>query len=848
MNNVSRRHLSAATIGLIVIFAGLVIPRAVFALPSASITVKFSVVSDTTPPISLVISPVNNSTYTTTGLTTISGTSFDSTSGINNVRVRIYRPIDAKYWDGSISDWTITETWNTATGTNNWSYSISSSAWTSGYYWVNSRSQDNAGNYESGFSTTVFYVTQPASKLVLVAPGETFNSGSPKSGSPIAQTAGVSFMVTVYSVDSSYYLVPTTVTVSINTSDNFDSEPAAKPLIAGSTTFALTLITAGNTQISANSVGLSSDTAIVSVVPDVATKLQILVPGETAVPGSSTGKSGTPINQVVGSTFTITVSGVDDYWNLSSAAVATVEIVSSGPISAVSPKPLVSGITTFDIVFNSTGAWSLVANDTDASPLNSSTSSVVSIILGAPPAAPSGFSGVSQSSTSIKWSWIDNATNEDGYRLKSDTNGIIVSLPANTTGYLETNLLVNTKYSRRVEVYSSAGASTTTLISVYTLANPPINLICPTKTFNSAQLIWSANSNPAGTLYKIIRSTDGIVYTSIAIISTTTYSDSGLVQLTTYYYKISALNGDGLATAAVEIIVITPESIVAGPIAGKVTQSDGTPITGVTVQLYDSGGTKLYEVYTSTDGSYQFANVADGVYKLVCIWVANDIESSVYKDSIPENSFDIWFTLEVKYQLAEVSGNIALIPKIRENIRRSVSRSNNSDLPYVELLQRGKVIARVYTDEQGNYVIPNLLPGKYSLQAYNGLQMSRPRDISVSEGSRLNVSFAWALGISDEDVYAYPNPTKIGSITIRYATPNPNHSAELKIYNIAAELVKSVNKDSFQQSGIVYKYDWQLDNDGGEKVASGVYIYLLKLKELSTGEEKVIKKKLAIIK
>ena len=45
-------------------------------------------------------------------------------------------------------------------------------------------------------------------------------------------------------------------------------------------------------------------------------KLQILTPGETAAPGTGTGKTGTPTAEVAGTAFSVTVNAVDANWNV----------------------------------------------------------------------------------------------------------------------------------------------------------------------------------------------------------------------------------------------------------------------------------------------------------------------------------------------------------------------------------------------------------------------------------------------------------------------------------------------------------------------------------------------------
>src|SRR5207244_324328 len=45
-------------------------------------------------------------------------------------------------------------------------------------------------------------------------------------------------------------------------------------------------------------------------------KLQLLVPGETAAPGTANGKTGTPLAQTAGTAFNVTVNAVDANWNV----------------------------------------------------------------------------------------------------------------------------------------------------------------------------------------------------------------------------------------------------------------------------------------------------------------------------------------------------------------------------------------------------------------------------------------------------------------------------------------------------------------------------------------------------
>src|SRR5439155_12923639 len=72
----------------------------------------------------------------------------------------------------------------------------------------------------------------------------------------------------------------------------------------------------------------AADSAAFNITAGTFTKLQLLVPGETAAPGTATGKTGTPSAQTAGTAFTVTVNAVDANWNLVSST-HTVGITSS---------------------------------------------------------------------------------------------------------------------------------------------------------------------------------------------------------------------------------------------------------------------------------------------------------------------------------------------------------------------------------------------------------------------------------------------------------------------------------------------------------------------------------------
>jgi hypothetical protein len=97
------------------------------------------------------------------------------------------------------------------------------------------------------------------------------------------------------------------------------------------------------------------------------TKLQILMPGETATPGVAPGKTGTPDSQAAGNAFNVTVNAVDANWNPAPYAsdLDNIHITSSdGSATLPSDAQLIGGTGTFSVTLNASGTWTITASDT----------------------------------------------------------------------------------------------------------------------------------------------------------------------------------------------------------------------------------------------------------------------------------------------------------------------------------------------------------------------------------------------------------------------------------------------------------------------------------------------------
>ncbi len=123
-----------------------------------------------------------------------------------------------------------------------------------------------------------------------------------------------------------------------------------------------------------------------SASPGVAgpfTRLQILLPGETAAPGSPSGKSGAPIAQTAGVPFSVTVNSCDDQWNVATGVSDVIQTTCSDA-SATLPAPMQiqSGSVTFPVTLNAGGTFTIYEHDqTDATIPNGASSPVTALVI-----------------------------------------------------------------------------------------------------------------------------------------------------------------------------------------------------------------------------------------------------------------------------------------------------------------------------------------------------------------------------------------------------------------------------------------------------------------------------------
>jgi glucose/arabinose dehydrogenase len=236
---------------------------------------------------------------------------------------------------------------------------------------------------KTGVSSAFNVNAAAAAKLFVTLPGQTFTAFTGNSGSVSAQTAGTSFNLTLTATDANTNIVTSYTgahTISYTGPGGAPSYTTAVTFTNGQSVVPTTLKKAETTTLTANDGSLTAVASTsVTVNAGAFTQLQTLVPGETAAPGTATGKTGSPNTQFVAASFAATVNAVDTNWNLISTN-DTIHLVTSDP-SDTEPADaaLVAGTKNFTVTPATSGALTVTASDVSNGAITSGTNASITV-------------------------------------------------------------------------------------------------------------------------------------------------------------------------------------------------------------------------------------------------------------------------------------------------------------------------------------------------------------------------------------------------------------------------------------------------------------------------------------
>lgn len=310
-------------------------------------------------------------------------------------------------------------------------------------------------------------------------------------------------------------------------------------------------------------------------------------------------------------------------------------------------------------------------------------------------------------------------------------------------------------------------------------------------------------------------------------------------------------------------------------VSGVVTKdSTGNPIEGAIVCLFPISDSPhdnafkskftlfdFYATVSDANGKYMIAGIPAGKYIAVCWaqnfivefydnklcpWNANQLELD---GSYERNDIDFALTPGWGFKFQGPGDDVApgmISGQVTDNEGRLVAGA------YVSVIDKNyQIRATEITGPDGNYTLGGIPRGDYYIKvdrmpystAYYGntTELSNATPVIVGEAGNFSVTSVdvelipmSATSVEQENnvstvpaefelMQNYPNPFN-PTTTIRYALPEVSH-VTLKIYNLRGELVKTLVNG--YQAAQNHQVVWNGDNERGQKVAAGIYLYQL---------------------
>ena len=242
-----------------------------------------------------------------------------------------------------------------------------------------------------------------------------------------------------------------------------------------------------------------------------------------------------------------------------------------------------------------------------------------------PPAAPTVTMTYSDSGKpKLTWNAVSGATSYRVFRSESRGSGYSLLGTTTATSYVNTGAAVGKTYYYRVKAVNSVGTSGySNIVSGKAKAAAPAapSVTAGNSSTGKPRLTWKAVSGAVS--YRIYRSESrGTGYSLLGTTSSTSYVNTGAAAGKTYYYRVKAVNRDGMASGYSNIV--SGKAKAAAPAAPSVTagnSSTGKPrltwkaVSGaVSYRIYrsESRGTGYSLLGTTSSTSYVNTGAAAG--------------------------------------------------------------------------------------------------------------------------------------------------------------------------------------------------------------------------------------------
>jgi len=177
--------------------------------------------------------------------------------------------------------------------------------------------------------------------------------------------------------------------------------------------------------------------------------------------------------------------------------------------------------------------------------LDSGSSGIGPVGIGIIPDFPTDVSATAKDTyITVSWSLVPGADGYYVYRSTSEAESYNRVETTPSTSYTTSSLSQGTRYYFKVSAWNSAGESPqSSSASAITSPSTPSGLTATAASSTSIKLTWNSVSGATG--YRVYRSTNDYSYSLVRTTSTRSFTNNGLSEDTTYYYRVSAYNSAG---------------------------------------------------------------------------------------------------------------------------------------------------------------------------------------------------------------------------------------------------------------------------------------------------------------
>jgi chitodextrinase len=254
------------------------------------------------------------------------------------------------------------------------------------------------------------------------------------------------------------------------------------------------------------------------------------------------------------------------------------------------------------------------------------------------PSIPSNLQGTAASTSQINLTWTASSDNlgVTGYRVYR--NGSLVASPTGTN-YSDTGLSEATSYSYRVTGYDAAGNESSQCGAVAvstadaTAPSIPSNLQGTAASSSQINLTWTASTDNVGvTGYKVYRNGS-----QIGMTASTSFSDTGLSEATSYSYRVAAYDAGNNESAQCGAAAVSTADVTAPSVPANLqgTGASASQINLTWTASTDNVGVTGYKVYrngsqvgTASGTSYPDTGLSEATSYSYCV-AAYDADGNV---------------------------------------------------------------------------------------------------------------------------------------------------------------------------------------------------------------------------